>query len=139
MTLDSYEFTAEQNRLIADLARKMKGVAIFMAAIGAMALAGCVTSALRDRLDLAVIAALAAAFFLAIATWTFQAGGKTLGLFESGKGLYGSQATIEIHRSGGVAGGDGGDLVGAEPLVHIVRLQPVHDETAVEHRSAESE
>ena len=74
MTLDSYEFTAEQNQLIADLARKMKGVAIFMAAIGAMALAGCVTSALRARPDLAVIAALAAAFFLAIAFWTFRAG-----------------------------------------------------------------
>ena len=74
MTLDSYEFTAEQNRLIADLARKMKGVALFMATIGAMAFAGCVTSALRDRPDLAVIAALAAAFFLAIAIWTFRAG-----------------------------------------------------------------
>ncbi len=74
MTLDSYEFTAEQNQLIADLARKMKGVAVFMAAVGALALVGCLTTALRHRPDLAVVTALAAGFFLAIATWTFQAG-----------------------------------------------------------------
>ncbi len=74
MNLESYEFTAEQNELIADLARKMKGVGIFMAAIGALALAGCVTSALRARPDLAVMLALGAAFFLAIASWTVKAG-----------------------------------------------------------------
>ncbi len=74
MTLDSYEFTAEQNQLIADLARKMKGVGIFMAVIGAVALIGCLTSALRARPDLAVVSALAAAFLLAVAIWTLQAG-----------------------------------------------------------------
>ncbi len=52
----------------------MKGVGIFMAAIGALALAGCVTSALRARPDLAVMLALGAAFFLAIASWTVKAG-----------------------------------------------------------------
>ncbi len=76
MALESYEFTAEQNELIADLARKMKGVGIFMAAIGALALAGCLTSALRARPDLAVALALTATFFLAVATWTVKAGGE---------------------------------------------------------------
>ncbi len=74
MTLENYEFTTEQNDLIADLARKMKGVGIFMAAIGALAVAGCVTSALRTRPDLAVVLALTAAFFIAIASWTVKAG-----------------------------------------------------------------
>ena len=74
MTLDSYEYTAEQNQLIADLARKMKGVGIFMAAIGVLALAGCISGALGARPDLAIALALVAAFFLAIATWTIQAG-----------------------------------------------------------------
>ncbi len=73
MTLESYEFTADQNQLIADLAGKMKGVGIFMAAIGALAVAGCVTSTLRSRPDLAVVLALVAAFFLAIASWTVKA------------------------------------------------------------------
>ena len=74
MTEESYEFTAEQNGLIADLARKMKWVAVFMFAIGALALIGTVSSALRSRPDLAVLLVLVAAFFLAIATWTFRAG-----------------------------------------------------------------
>ena len=74
MALESYEFDAEQNRLIADLARKMLGVGVFMATIGALALAGCFAGALRGRLDLAVALVLVAAFFLAIAIWTVQAG-----------------------------------------------------------------
>lgn len=74
MTLDSYEFTAEQNRLIADLAWKMRGVAIFMFAIAVLALAGGVAGAYRGRPDLAVISILVAAFLLAVAVWTFQAG-----------------------------------------------------------------
>ncbi len=74
MTAESYEFTAEQNELIADLAWKMKGVGIFMYAIGGLALAGGVAGALRSRPDLLVVLALVAAFFLAVATWTYQAG-----------------------------------------------------------------
>ncbi len=74
MTAEGYEFTSEQNQLIADLARKMKGVGVFMYAIGGLALAGGISGALRSRPDLLVILALVAAFFLAIATWTFQAG-----------------------------------------------------------------
>ena len=74
MPLDSYEFNAEQNELIADLARKMKTVGIFMAAIGALTAIGCLTSAMRARLDLAIALALAAAFLIAVATWTLMAG-----------------------------------------------------------------
>ena len=74
MTAESYEFNAEQNQLISDLARKMKGVGIFMAAIGLLALGGCVTGAVRARPDLAITFALVAAFFIAIALWTIRAG-----------------------------------------------------------------
>ncbi len=74
MSSEAYEFTAEQNQLIADLAWKMKGVGVFMYVIGGLALAGGVASATRSRPDLAIMLALGAAFFLAIATWTFQAG-----------------------------------------------------------------
>ncbi len=74
MAVENYEYTAEQNQLIADLALKMKGVGIFMDLIGALALAGAVTGAMRSRPDLLVILALVAAFFGAVATWTYQAG-----------------------------------------------------------------
>ena len=76
MTLENYEFNTAQNELIADLARKMKTVGIFMAAIGTLALIGCLSGALRSRPDLAITLALVAAFFLAIATWTVKAGGE---------------------------------------------------------------
>ena len=73
MTEEGYEFTAEQNELIADLARKMLGFGIFMFLIGALAAIGCLASAWRARLDAALILVLAAAFFLAVATWTVAA------------------------------------------------------------------
>jgi len=70
---DGYEFSAEQNQLIADLARKMLGVGIFMLLIGALALIGGVASGFGSRLDAAVVLVLAAAFFLAVASWTVAA------------------------------------------------------------------
>lgn len=73
MTADSYEFTAEQNRVIADLARKMLGVGIFMFLIGALALTGGLASAWGSRPDAAMVLVLAAAFFLAVAVWTVAA------------------------------------------------------------------
>ncbi len=73
MAVENYEYTAEQNQLIADLARKMLGVGIFMCLIGALALIACAASAWGSRLDTAVVLAFAAVFFLAIATWTVAA------------------------------------------------------------------
>ncbi len=69
----SYEFDAEQNQLIADLARKMLGVGIFLFLIGALALIGAVASGFGSRLDAAVVLVFAAAFFLAVASWTVAA------------------------------------------------------------------
>lgn len=74
MNAENYEFTSEQNQVIADLAWKMKGVGVFTYAIAGLALAGGVAGALRSRPDLLVLLALVAAFFLAIATWTLKAG-----------------------------------------------------------------
>ena len=68
-----YEFDAEQNELIADLARKMLGVGTFLFLIGALALLGAVASGLGSRLDAAVVLVFAAAFFLAVASWTTAA------------------------------------------------------------------
>lgn len=73
MTQDAYEYTAEQNQLIADLARKMLGVGVFLALIGAVTLIAGLTSAWRARVDVAVILFLAAAFLLIVATWTILA------------------------------------------------------------------
>ena len=73
MTPDGYEFTAEQNELIADLARKMLGVGIFLYLIGALAGVGCLASVWSSRVDAAVVLVFAAIFFLAIATWTVAA------------------------------------------------------------------
>ena len=75
MTQDNYEFTAEQNHLIADLAKKMLCLGIFLLLTGALALAGCCASAWSSRADAAVVLVLAAAFFLAIGSWTVAASG----------------------------------------------------------------
>ena len=73
LTADSYEFTAEQNQVIADLARKMLWVGIFTFLIGALALTGGLASAWGSRPDAAMVLILAAAFLLAVAAWTVAA------------------------------------------------------------------
>ena len=70
---ESYEFTPEQNELIADLARKMLTVGIFLYVIGGAAAVGFVWSASGARMDAALGLGLLTAFCLAIATWTVVA------------------------------------------------------------------
>ena len=72
--IHTYEFSADENSLIADLARKMKGVAAFLYLLGAGALLGTLTSVWKSRLDLAIVLLLGTGFLGAVATWTFWAG-----------------------------------------------------------------
>ena len=74
MTQEGYEFTSEQNELIADLARKMLGVGAFMFVASALALIGAASSASAARYDLAIALAFVTAFFAATAVWTVLAG-----------------------------------------------------------------
>ncbi|MCP3963972.1 MAG: hypothetical protein GY719_39570 [bacterium] len=74
MSEESYEFTPEQNELIADLARKMLTVGVFLYLIGGGAAVGFLWSAWSARMDAALGLILLAAFCLAVATWTVMAG-----------------------------------------------------------------
>ncbi len=73
-TVHSYEFSVEENSLIADLAGKMKGVAVFLYLLGTVGMLGTVASGWRSRFDLAIVLILGTAFLFAVATWTFWAG-----------------------------------------------------------------
>ena len=73
MADDGYEFTAEQNAVIRDLARKMRGVGIFMVVLGVLSLVGYGAGYLGARTP-SLLWLPIAAFFLLIGVWTVRAG-----------------------------------------------------------------
>lgn len=69
-----YEFTAEQNRLIADLARKMSAVGIFFLSVGGLAVASAVYALRHSQGGYFAALLLAGVYLLVTGWWKVRSG-----------------------------------------------------------------
>lgn len=74
MSTPNYEFDRQQNRIIADLAKKMTGVGLFLIIAGVTLLLAAAVGARSEQVANLWILALAGAFFVITGTFTFRGG-----------------------------------------------------------------
>ena len=82
MSAESFEFNSEQNRLIADLAAKMRGIGVFLIASGALCIVACGIGLATGRSGIVAVSLLAGIFFSATGLWTTRAGRSFKGVID---------------------------------------------------------
>ncbi len=83
MSTEKFEFNREQNRLIADLATKMRGVGVFLMASGILCLVACGIGLATGRSGIVAVSLLAGIFFSATGFWTTRAGRSFKGVVDT--------------------------------------------------------